>query len=135
MGKWVFKKNTMNDQGRYFLHMLNNGSIIRGMTIEGRSWFCVKDFYRAARINYNPRLSSRLMLNEVARIQLDGYKMNCVSITGLLGLAPLRSDCSKLRDQIVEIIQDFPVQINPYRMTTHPDFVEFKGARVKTEEK
>jgi hypothetical protein len=108
-------------EGKYFIYGLNNGSVIRGMKIEGVAWFSVLDFCNASRLNYPRKLKDRLRLSEMTKINLDGASMRCVTLSGLLALVPLKSEYARIRESIVKMIAEYVSVNNPEWITSKPD--------------
>ena len=64
----------------------------------------------------------------MARINLDGQSMRCVSVSGLMALIPLKKEHEHLRKQIIEISQAFPDQDRAVKFDEHPDLIKLKKA-------
>jgi hypothetical protein len=89
---------------RYFIHVMPNSKLVRGLIIDNRAMFIAVDFCKAAGVTYPRAIKNRLCFSEMRFRAVDGHRMRLVDSSGLIGLVASGSQYSKARRYALELI-------------------------------
>jgi hypothetical protein len=99
---------------RYFIDFVGKrNSTVRGLVRWGETFYCVRDFCAAARLNLPKSVKNLLHSGERIRTTIDRRYMVLVSAEGLIGLIPNKPEFFLARNLATELIKRSEIKLEP----------------------